>query len=101
MPRTRSSSPRRPRPTHRRRAETQRRTTVVPPRRGHRSRTVGDVMHRGIVHCDRDTSAAKVATMMTAHRIHAVVVTGESDLPRLVTVAQIADLLYTDTLESS
>jgi CBS domain-containing protein len=56
-------------------------------------------MHRGVVGCGRDTPAAKVALMMTAHRIHAVVVTGSADLPRLVTDAEIASALYAGTLE--
>lgn len=37
--------------------------------------------------------------MMTAHRIHAIVVTAVADLPRLVTDAEIASALYSDTLE--
>jgi CBS domain containing-hemolysin-like protein len=37
--------------------------------------------------------------MMTAHRIHAVVVTGSADLPRLVTDLEIASALYSGTLE--
>jgi CBS domain-containing protein len=60
---------------------------------------VGRVMHRGVVCCDRDTPAAKVAAMMTAHGIHAVVVTGTADLPRLVTDVEIASALYSDTLD--
>jgi CBS domain-containing protein len=64
-----------------------------------RSICVGDVMHRGVVSCGSDTPATKVALMMTAHRIHAVVVTGSADLPRLVTDAEIAAALYSDTLE--
>jgi CBS domain-containing protein len=64
-----------------------------------RSASVGDVMHRGVVSCSRETPATKVALMMTAHRIHAVVVTGSDDLPRLVTDAEIASALYSDALE--
>ena len=37
--------------------------------------------------------------MMTAHRIHAVVVTGTADLPRLITDGEIASALYSDTLD--
>jgi len=62
---------------------------------------VGDVMHRGVVSCSPDTPVAKVAMMMTAHRIHAVVVMGSADLPRLVTDAQIAAALYSDQLEDA
>ena len=39
--------------------------------------------------------------MMTAHRIHAVVVTGTADLPRLVTDNEIASALYAGTLEGT
>lgn len=56
-------------------------------------------MHRGVVSCGRDTPAAKVAMMMTAHRIHAVVVTGGAGLPQLVTDVEIASALYSGTLE--
>jgi CBS domain-containing protein len=66
-----------------------------------RNISVGNVMHRGVVSCDRDTPARKVASMMTAHQIHAVVVTSSADLPRLVTDTQIASALYADTLESA
>jgi CBS-domain-containing membrane protein len=71
-------------------------------RRDPGSVSVGNVMHRGVVCCDRETPAAKVAMMMmTAHRIHAVVVTGIADLPRLVTDAEIASALFSDTLETA
>jgi CBS domain-containing protein len=70
-------------------------------RRDRGSLSVGMVMHRGVVCCDRDTPARKVALMMTAHRIHAVVVTGSGDLPRLVTDAEIASALYSDALETA
>jgi CBS domain-containing protein len=56
-------------------------------------------MHRGVVCCGRETPATKVALMMTAHRIHAVVVTGSDDQPRLVTDAEIASALYSNTLD--
>jgi CBS domain-containing protein len=61
--------------------------------------TVGDVMHRGVVSCHIDTPATNVARIMTAHRIHAVVVTGGAALPRLVTDAEIASALYSGSLE--
>ena len=61
---------------------------------------VGDVMHRGVVVCTPDTPATKVARMMTAHRIHAVVVVAAADLPRLVTDTAVASALFTGTLES-
>jgi CBS domain-containing protein len=55
-------------------------------------------MHRGVVSCRGDTPAAKVALMMTAHRIHAVVVADADDLPHLVTDAEIAAALYSGTI---
>ena len=61
---------------------------------------VRDVMHRGVVTCAPDTPAAKVARMMAAHRIHAVVVVAAAELPRLVTDAHIASALYVERLES-
>ena len=36
--------------------------------------TVADAMHRGIVTCDVDAPLGAVARMMSAHRIHCVVV---------------------------
>lgn len=61
---------------------------------------VGDVMHRGVVVCAPDTPATKVARMMTAHRIHVVVVVAAADLPRLVTDTAVASALFTGALES-
>lgn len=61
---------------------------------------VRDVMHRGVVTCTPDTPAAKVAGMMAAHRIHAVVVVAAGDVPRLVTDSDIASALYTEGLDS-
>jgi CBS domain-containing protein len=62
---------------------------------------VGDVMHRGVITCTPQTPATKVAAMMAAHRIHAVVVIAAPELPRLVTAADIAAALYADALETS
>jgi CBS domain-containing protein len=63
-------------------------------------RRVLDVMHRGVVTCSPGLPARKVALMMTAHRIHAVVVTA-AGLPRLVTEREIASALYSDTLDAA
>jgi CBS domain-containing protein len=64
-------------------------------------RRVLDVMHRGVVTCAPGLPARKVALMMTAHRIHAVVVTAAGGLPRLVTDREIASALYSDTLDAA
>lgn len=68
---------------------------TAPPRR------VLDVMHRGVVACGPELPARKVALMMTAHRIHAVVVAGPAGLPRLVTDREVASALYSDTLDAA
>ncbi len=41
--------------------------------------TVAEAMHRGVVACPPDVSLLTVARLMAAHRIHAVVVSGERD----------------------
>jgi crotonyl-CoA carboxylase/reductase len=43
--------------------------------------TVGDVMHRGLIGCRRDTPIREVTKLMLEHHIHAVVVTDDSDRP--------------------
>jgi len=63
--------------------------------------TVFDVMHRGVVTCGPDVPVRKVASMMAAHRIHAVVVTAAADLPRFVTDREIARALYADILDTA
>jgi signal-transduction protein with cAMP-binding, CBS, and nucleotidyltransferase domain len=63
--------------------------------------TVFEVMHRGVVSCGPNVPARKVASMMTAHRIHAVVVTAAADLPRLVTDREIAGALYSELLDTA
>jgi CBS domain-containing protein len=60
---------------------------------------VVDVMHRGVVACDRDMPALAAARMMAAHRIHSVVVISCDGVPRLVTDAEIATAFYAGTLE--
>jgi CBS domain-containing protein len=64
-------------------------------------RRVLDVMHRGVVACAPELPARKVALMMTAHRIHAVVVAGAAGLPRLVTNREVASALYSDRLDAA
>jgi predicted transcriptional regulator len=49
------------------------------PRRGRHDRevkTVGDVMHRGVIGCRPEASLVAVARTMAAHRIHCVAVAG-------------------------
>lgn len=60
---------------------------------------VVDVMHRGVVVCERDVPALAAARMMAAHRIHSVVVISRDGLPRLVTDTEIAVAFYAGTLE--
>jgi CBS domain-containing protein len=44
--------------------------------------TVGDVMHAGVITCRPDASLRAVAGILTAHRIHAVVVaSGDENAP--------------------
>lgn len=64
------------------------------------SKPVLDVMHRGVVTCGPEVPAQKVAMMMTAHRIHAVVVIAGGGLPRLVTDREVARALYSDILDA-
>jgi CBS domain-containing protein len=64
------------------------------------TRTVRDVMHRGVVLCTPEMAGTKVAKTMTAHRIHSVVVVAAADLPRLITDVDIASALYAGTLDS-
>src|SRR6478672_4469451 len=73
------------------------------PVTGHQapSARVFHVMHRGVVTCRPEVSARKVAMMMTAHRIHAVVVTAAAGLPRLVTDREIARALYSGTIDAA
>jgi CBS domain-containing protein len=65
------------------------------------SKRVLDVMHRGVVTCGPAVPARKVAMMMTAHRIHAVVVIAAAGLPRLVTDREVAWALYSDILDAA
>jgi CBS domain-containing protein len=47
-----------------------------------RDRTVGDVMHGGVITCRPDASLRTVAGILAAHRIHAVVVaSGDETVP--------------------
>jgi CBS domain-containing protein len=36
--------------------------------------TVGDAMHHGVLTCSRDSSLARVAELMSVHRVHCIVV---------------------------
>jgi CBS domain-containing protein len=42
------------------------------------STRVTDAMHHGVIVCDRDESLAQVARLMSEHRVHSVVVGGET-----------------------
>jgi len=69
--------------------------------RARKETTVLNVMHRGVVTCGPDVALRNVASMMTAHRIHAIVVTAVAGLPRLVTDREIAKALYSDMLDTA
>ena len=43
------------------------------------ARTVGEVMHRGIVTCPPTASLREVAELLAAHRVHCAVVAGDPD----------------------
>jgi len=62
-------------------------------------RRVLDVMHRGVLTCAPEVPARKVAMMMTAHRVHSIVVTVAGDPPRLVTDREVAQALYSGILD--
>jgi CBS domain-containing protein len=62
---------------------------------------VGTVMHRGVITCGPDCSGLAVARIMTAHRIHSIVVIPPGAPPRIVTDAEIARALYDGTLATS
>jgi CBS domain-containing protein len=48
----------------------------------HPEKTVGEVMHSGVVTCNPDATLRVVARILAAHRIHAVVVaTGDEKAP--------------------
>jgi CBS domain-containing protein len=61
---------------------------------------VVEAMHRGVITCRPESSALAVARTMAAHRIHCVVVNAAPELPRVVTVLEIAGALYDERLES-
>ena len=42
------------------------------------SSRVADAMHHGVIVCDRDDSLSHVARLMSEHRVHSVVVGGET-----------------------
>jgi CBS domain-containing protein len=45
----------------------------------HDTKTVGDVMHEGVITCRPGTSLRAVGRILAAHRIHAVVVASEEE----------------------
>lgn len=45
------------------------------------SKAVKDLMHKGLITCPPDTSLGQVATLLTQHHIHAVIVTGQTGEP--------------------
>lgn len=42
---------------------------------------IKDLMHEGLIVCRPDTSLGKVATLLTVHHIHALLVSDESERP--------------------
>ncbi len=44
-------------------------------------KTVRDLMHRGLITCKTTTTLGQVATMLTEHHVHALVVTDRDDRP--------------------
>jgi CBS domain-containing protein len=58
-------------------------------------------MHRGVITCSPELPGSKVAQVMAAHRIHAVVVTAPGTEPRAVTDGDVASALYAGTLGTS
>lgn len=45
------------------------------------AQTINDVMHKGLIICSPDTSLGKVASMLTEHHVHALLVAEEPDQP--------------------
>ena len=45
------------------------------------AQTIKDLMHEGLIVCPPDTSLGKVATLLTVHHIHALLVGEEADQP--------------------
>ena len=45
------------------------------------TQTINNLMHEGLIICPPDTSLGKVATMLTTHHVHALVVAEEPDHP--------------------
>ena len=45
------------------------------------TQTINDLMHRGLITCAPETSLGQVATMLTQHHVHALVVTEQTDSP--------------------
>jgi len=45
------------------------------------NQTVNDLMHKGLITCHPSTSLGQVATMLTEHHVHALVVAEQTDIP--------------------
>lgn len=45
------------------------------------SKTVQDLMHTGLITCPPDTALGQVATLLTQHHVHALIVAEEADKP--------------------
>jgi CBS domain-containing protein len=61
-----------------------RRTGAIGDASGLAAITVGDVMHKGVLSCSADTPLSAVAELMSAKRVHCIVVAGEADVPAAV-----------------
>jgi len=45
------------------------------------SKSVKDLMHKGLITCPPDTSLGQVATLLTQHQPHALIVAEQKDEP--------------------
>jgi CBS domain-containing protein len=45
------------------------------------SKSVKDLMHKGLIACPPDTSLGRVATLLTQHHVHALIVAEQNDKP--------------------
>ena len=58
-----------------------------------RQKTVGEVMHPGVITCSPDATLRTVAGILAAHRIHAVVVASSDENPPVAVVTD-RDVVY-------
>jgi CBS domain-containing protein len=56
---------------------------IAPPEQ---HKTVGDVMHAGVITCRPDATLRTVAGLLAEHRMHAIVVTSEDEQARCAVV---------------